>query len=73
MDDVVEVYSATDAPHLPDRDVRYWVEFRGRKSAKLTEWTTVNAWAQALCAEHGVAIVDRSDKASGLLRAMLGR
>jgi hypothetical protein len=66
--DVVQLFSATDPIHLGDRRVRYWVRFRGRETERFSEWATdwarVSACAEALRAEHDVAICDRSDKGS---------
>lgn len=68
----IEIFSATDPVHVPDRRVRYWGEFEGKKTETRTEWGPVNEWAQRLCAEHpDVAIVDRSDRDSGYLRSVL--
>lgn len=68
----VEIFSATDPVHVPDRQVRYWGEFEGRKTEVITEWGPINAWANQLCDSNSdVVIVDRSDKDSGYLRAVL--
>lgn len=67
----VEIFSATDPPHVRDRQVRYYLEFRGNRSTQLTEYRPVLAWAKALCVEHEAVLVDRSDKDSGYLRRVL--
>jgi hypothetical protein len=68
----VEIFSAIDPVYLPDRQVRYWGEFKGVRTEATTEWGPVNAWAERLCANHpDVAIIDRSDKDSGYLRSVL--
>lgn len=41
------------------------------KSHELSGWAPINAYAEALSAEHDAVIIDRSDKDSGLLRSML--
>ena len=72
MTETVEIYSATDPVYFADRQVLYWLEFRGVKSERLTEWATVNTRAAAILAEHDACLIDRSDKGSGLLRSMIG-
>lgn len=71
MPETVELFSATDPPNLRDREVRYYLEFRGTRSARLTEHAPVLAWANARCAEHDAVLIDRSDKDSGYLRRVL--
>jgi hypothetical protein len=71
MESTVEIFSATDPPHVHERRVWYWLEFEGRASERLTEWALVNEWALALVAEHDAYLLDRSDKGSGLLLATL--
>ncbi len=70
MYDTVQLFSATDPLHLPNRCVRYWIQFRDMETERFcegaTDWTSVNNYAQALCAEHDVCIVDRSDKGTYL-------
>jgi hypothetical protein len=71
MSETVELFSATDPPYMRDREVRYYLEFRGRRSAHRTAHAPVLAWATALCAEHDALLIDRSDKDSGYLRRVL--
>jgi hypothetical protein len=71
MPETVELFSATDPPYVTDRHVRYYLEFRGTRSAQPTEHAPVLAWATALCAEHDAVLIDRSDKDSGYLRRVL--
>ena len=68
----VEIYSATDPPHVPNREVWYWVEFGDIKFERTTDYHVSLRRAERLCAEHDTAIIDRSDKGSGILRATLG-
>lgn len=68
----IEIFSATDPPHLANRQVRYWGEFDGARTAALREWGPINDWAQKLCAgSDDIVICDRSDRDSGYLRAVL--
>jgi hypothetical protein len=71
MRETVELFSATDSPNMRDRQVQYYLEFRGRRSAQVTEHAPVLDWANALCAEHDAVLIDRSDKDSGYLRRVL--
>ena len=71
MNDTIEIFSATDPPHVPDRQVWYWLEFRGMRSERRTEWGPINRHAEALIAEHDAVVIDRSDKESGYLRSTL--
>jgi len=73
MTPAVEIFSATDPVYSPERDVRYWLEFGGRRSERRTDWATINARAIAICAEHDTVLIDRSDRDSGLLRRTLGQ
>lgn len=68
----VELFSATDPPHVHDRRVWYWTEAEGLRSERQNEYAPVLARAQALCAEHDTCLIDRSDKGSGLLLSTLG-
>src|SRR5260370_29731317 len=65
----VEIYSATDPPHVPNREVWYWVEFGDIKSERTTNYQVAHRDAERLRAEHDTTIIDRSDKGSGILRA----
>jgi hypothetical protein len=69
----VEIFAAADPPMRYARQVWYWLEFDGPKCERLAEYAPVLARAKALCAEHGVLLIDRSDKDSGYLRSSLGR
>jgi predicted DNA-binding transcriptional regulator AlpA len=69
----VEIYSATDSPHVPDPQVWYWVEWGEGKFEKTTDYAVALRQAERICEEHDTAIIDRSDKGSGILRATLGR
>ena len=69
----VELFSAVDPIYRVDRSVRYWTAFNGAKSETLTDYAPVLERALALCQEHGVCLVDRSDRDSGFLRSTLGR
>jgi len=73
MESAVEIFAAVDPPMRYARQVWYWVEFDGRRSERMTEHAPVLARAKALAAEHGVAVIDRSDRDSGYLRSTLGR
>jgi prophage regulatory protein len=70
---VVEIYSATDPPGISNRQVWYWVEFGEIKSDRSTAYDVARRHAERLSAEHHTAIIDRSDKGSGILRATLGQ
>jgi hypothetical protein len=72
MIETVEIYSATDPVYFADRQVWYWVEFRGMKSERVTDWSTVDGHAKAILAEHEACLVDRSDKGSGFLLSTFG-
>ena len=71
METPVEIFSATDPPHVVNQQVWYWLEFAGTMSARLTSWAPVNELANVICAAAGTCIIDRSDKDSGLLRSFL--
>ena len=68
----VEIYSATDPPHVARRQVWYWVEFGDLKVERSTDYRVVLDQAEDLCNAHNTGLVDRSDKGSGILRATLG-
>jgi prophage regulatory protein len=70
---VVEIYSATDPPSVANREVWYWVEFGDIKFERTIDYRVALRHAERLCSEHDTAIIDRSDKGSGILRATLGR
>lgn len=65
----VEIYSATDPVA---RKVWYWVEWGDGKFERTTDYKVALAQAERICVEHDTAIIDRSDKGSGILRATLG-
>lgn len=65
----VELFSGVDRVR---RRVDYWTEFRGMRSEHLEDYAPVLQRAEALCAEYGTCMIDRSDRGSGLLRASLG-
>lgn len=69
----VEIFSATDPPYVRDRKVWYWVKFGDREFRKTTDYRIALRHAENLCARHETAMIDRSDKGSGVLRATLQR
>lgn len=69
----VEIFSASDPPYVHDREVRYWVKFGDREFRKTTDYRLALQHAERLCARYDTAIIDRSDKGSGVLRATLQR
>lgn len=73
MNCAVELFSATDPPHVPTRCVWYWTEFKGARSERLSEYAPVLARAKAILAEHDACVIDRSDKDSGYLAPTLGQ
>jgi hypothetical protein len=71
--DYPQIWSWTDSPHVADQRVWYCVEFRGLKSEPTENYGEALAHAEALCAEHDTAMIDRSDKGCGLLLWQIGK
>jgi hypothetical protein len=67
----VEILSAIDRDSA---QVVYWTIFEGRKSLPTTAWQSAVTRAEEIVMHNpGVTIIDRSDKDSGILAAMLGK
>jgi predicted DNA-binding transcriptional regulator AlpA len=68
---VVEIYSATDPVHVPNRSVWYWVEVSERRYDRTESYQEALTLAESLREQLDSVIVDRSDKGSGYLLSTL--
>lgn len=66
-----EIFSAADPPYVRHRKVWYWVKFAEREFRKTTDYRVALRHAERLCARHDTVMIDRSDKGSGVLQAIL--